>query len=46
MASDSYAGAWSFSSYDAVWLPFAVLGGTSLLILVALCIILKRRDPV
>ncbi|UQA59218.1 FHA domain-containing protein [Polyangium aurulentum] len=46
MASDSYAGAWGFTSYESTWIPFATLGGTTLLLLVTLCIILKRRDPV
>jgi hypothetical protein len=46
MAADNYAGAWGFTSYDQAFVPFAVLGGTTLLLLVTLCIFLKRRDPV
>ncbi|WP_437959691.1 FHA domain-containing protein [Sorangium sp. So ce119] len=46
MAADNYAGAWGFTTYDQTWLPFAVLAGMTLLILVTLCAFLKRRDPV
>jgi ABC-type multidrug transport system ATPase subunit/pSer/pThr/pTyr-binding forkhead associated (FHA) protein len=46
MASDSFAGAWGFTTYDSPWIPFAVMGSSTLVILVLLCIILKRRDPV
>ncbi|KYF64786.1 FHA domain-containing protein [Sorangium cellulosum] len=46
MAADNYAGAWGFTTYDQTWLPFAVLAGMTLLILVTLCAVLKRRDPV
>ncbi|AUX41433.1 hypothetical protein SOCE26_028450 [Sorangium cellulosum] len=46
MAADNYAGAWGFTSYDQTWLPFAVLSGMTLLLLVTLCVFLKRRDPV
>jgi hypothetical protein len=46
MASDTYAGSWGFTTYDQPWIPFAVLGGSMVSLLVLLCIILKRRDPV
>jgi ABC transport system ATP-binding/permease protein len=46
MAADNYAGAWGFTAYDQPWLPFAVLGATTVVLLVTLCVILKRRDPV
>lgn len=46
MASDTYAGGWGFTSYDTPWIPYAALGGTAVLLLVVLCVILKRRDPV
>ncbi|AKT41962.1 FHA domain-containing protein [Chondromyces crocatus] len=46
MASDTYAGAWGFTSYEKTWLPFMVLGGSTAALLVVLSLILKRRDPV
>jgi len=46
VASDSYSGAWGFSTYEDKWLPFAVLGGMALLQLAILMVLLKRRDPV
>jgi ABC-type multidrug transport system ATPase subunit/pSer/pThr/pTyr-binding forkhead associated (FHA) protein len=46
MAADNYQGAWSFTTYDQTWIPFAVLTGMTLLLLVTLMVILKRRDPV
>ena len=46
LASDTYPGAWGFTSYETVWMPYAVLGGTTVLLLGLLSIILKRRDPV
>ncbi|WP_437639008.1 FHA domain-containing protein [Sorangium sp. So ce854] len=46
MAADNYAGAWGFTTYDQTWLPFAVLAGMTVIILVTLCAFLKRRDPV
>jgi ABC-type multidrug transport system ATPase subunit/pSer/pThr/pTyr-binding forkhead associated (FHA) protein len=46
MASDTQAGAWGFSTYDQPWIPFAVLGGMMVLLLIVLCVVLKRRDPV
>jgi ABC-type multidrug transport system ATPase subunit/pSer/pThr/pTyr-binding forkhead associated (FHA) protein len=46
MASDAQVGAWGFSSYEQAWIPYAVLGGMTVSLLVVLCAILKRRDPV
>ncbi|MBK8258952.1 MAG: FHA domain-containing protein [Polyangiaceae bacterium] len=46
VASDNLAGGWGFTTYDTPWIPFAVLGGTALGLLILLMIILKRRDPV
>lgn len=46
MASDQLTGAWSFTTYEDVWIPYTVLGGACLLTLVAILFILKRRDPV
>jgi hypothetical protein len=46
MASDSQAGAWGFTTYDEKWVPYAVLGGMTAVIFVAMCVFLKRRDPV
>lgn len=46
MASDQLTGAWSFTTYEDQWIPYAVLGGMCLLTMIAILIILKRRDPV
>jgi hypothetical protein len=46
MASDSYQGAWGFTTYDQPYIPFLVLSGMTFVMLIALCIFLKRRDPV
>jgi hypothetical protein len=46
LASDTFAGAWGFTSYEDRWIPYAVLGGVTALLLTLLCVILKRRDPV
>jgi ABC-type multidrug transport system ATPase subunit/pSer/pThr/pTyr-binding forkhead associated (FHA) protein len=46
MAADNFQGAWGFTTYESVWIPFTILTGTTLLLLVVLTIILKRRDPV
>ena len=46
VASDSLAGAWGFVEWDTLWLPAAVLSATTVLMLVALLVALKRRDPV
>lgn len=46
MGSDSLKGAWGFVNYDLVFLPVAVLLGMTLVMLILLLILLKRRDPV
>ncbi|MCL2723623.1 MAG: FHA domain-containing protein [Polyangiaceae bacterium] len=46
MASDSLQGAWGFVRYDQRWLPIAVLAGMTVVMLVGLIVILKKRDPV
>jgi hypothetical protein len=46
LASDTFNGAWGFHQYEMTWLPFAVLGGMSLVQLLILLVLLKRRDPV
>ncbi|HEY8073922.1 MAG TPA: ABC transporter permease, partial [Labilithrix sp.] len=45
-ASDKLQGAWGFIYYDQHFLPLAVLGGMTVLMLVMLLVLLKRRDPV
>ena len=46
LASDELGGAWAFTTYETTWMPYAVLGGMTLCILILICILLKRRDPV
>ena len=46
MASETQVGAWGFSQYEQLWMPYAVLGGMTFGILILLTILLKRRDPV
>lgn len=46
LASDNYAGAWGFTTYELPWVPYAVLGVMAFVAMILLCIILKRRDPV
>ncbi len=46
MASDTLNGAWSFTTYQQVYLPYAVLGGMTFGTLVLIMIILKRRDRI
>jgi hypothetical protein len=46
MGSDALKGAWGFTAYDQFYLPFAVLYGMTVLMLVVLLLILKKRDPV
>jgi hypothetical protein len=46
MASDTQVGAWGFTTYDQTWIPYAVLGGTTVFLVVVVSILLKRRDPV
>lgn len=46
MGSDTLKGAWGFVSFDQHWLPLAVLMGMTVLMLISLLILLRRRDPV
>ena len=46
MASDTQVGSWGFSQYDQIWIPYAVLGGMAMGLLMLVTILLKRRDPV
>ena len=46
MGSDALKGAWGFTAYDQFYMPFAVLYGMTVLMLVVLLLILKKRDPV
>ena len=46
IAADAYPGSWGFTTYEQQWMPFAVLGGMTLLLVIVLCVVLKRRDPV
>lgn len=46
MGSDTLKGAWGFTMYDQIWLPFAVLIGMTVVMLLLLLVLLKRRDPV
>jgi hypothetical protein len=46
MASDTLIGSWGFTTYDQIWIPYAVLGGITVFFVVLVSILLKRRDPV
>ncbi|MDF2695237.1 MAG: ABC-type multidrug transport system, ATPase component, partial [Labilithrix sp.] len=46
MGSETLKGAWGFSAYAQLWLPVAVLLGMTVVMLCALLVLLKRRDPV
>ena len=46
MASDTQVGAWGFTTYDQPWIPYVVLGGITLGLMMILTVLLKRRDPV
>jgi hypothetical protein len=46
IASTDFNGAWGFSNYQLAWLPPVVLAGMTLLALVTILIILKRRDAI
>jgi ABC transport system ATP-binding/permease protein len=46
MGSDALKGAWGFVNYDQHWLPITVLYGMTIFMLIALLVLLKRRDPV
>ncbi len=46
MASDTQVGAWGFTTYEQSWIPYAVLGGMTVFLVLVVCVLLKRRDPV
>jgi hypothetical protein len=46
MASDSLNGAWSFTSYEDFWIPYAALAAMTFAALVMVMMILKRRDRI
>ena len=46
MASHDFTGAWGFSDYNVLWLPSTVLAGLMFATLVAILVILKRRDRI
>jgi ABC-type multidrug transport system permease subunit len=46
IASDTFNGAWSFSDYDQIWVPFVAMFAMIVVQMVLLLVILKRRDPV
>ncbi|RYE80284.1 MAG: ATP-binding cassette domain-containing protein, partial [Myxococcales bacterium] len=46
LASDTINGAWAFTQYEHNWVPFAALGGMTVVLIVMLLFLLKRRDPV
>jgi ABC transport system ATP-binding/permease protein len=46
IASQTFNGAWGFTDFELTWLPYAVLGSITLLTLVFMLAVLKRRDPV
>jgi ABC-type multidrug transport system ATPase subunit/predicted component of type VI protein secretion system len=46
VASDSINGAWSFTSYEQTYLPYAVLTGTALIVFAGILVLLRRRDQV
>ena len=46
IAGDTYPGSWGFTPYEQTWLPFAVLGGKTMVLLIVRCVVLKRSDPV
>ena len=46
VASDTQVGAWGFTTYLDRWVPYLVLGGITLTLVILLTVLLKRRDPV
>ncbi|MGZ3456427.1 MAG: ABC transporter permease, partial [Polyangiales bacterium] len=41
-----FDGAWGMPEWTQIWLPYAVLGGMTIVTLVIMMIILRRKDPV
>ncbi len=46
LASDSITGAWGFTQYASLWIPYAVLGAMAFVTLSLILVILKRRDSI
>lgn len=46
VGSDAFSGAWGFVHWELLWLPYAVLGGMMLITLIAMMVILRRRDSI
>lgn len=46
IGSEQIKGAWGFANYEMHFLPLAILFGMTFFMLIALFIMLKRRDPV
>ena len=46
MASDTIAGGWGFIEWDQFYIPVAALLGMTLIMMLFLTVLLKRRDPV
>jgi ABC-type multidrug transport system ATPase subunit/pSer/pThr/pTyr-binding forkhead associated (FHA) protein len=46
LASDGLNGAWAFTTYETVFIPYVVLSAMTLVILVFIMAILRRRDQV
>jgi hypothetical protein len=46
IASDTFNGAWGFTNFEYIHIPYLVLGGMTLAALVLMLIVLKRRDSV
>ncbi len=46
LAAENLKGSWGFENYEVVWMPYAVLAVFMVLVLITLCVLLKRRDPV
>jgi hypothetical protein len=41
-----FDGAWGFTEYTQQWVPLAVLGGMTLVTLIIMMIVLRKKDPV
>jgi hypothetical protein len=46
LSADNFNGSWGFVNYETTWLPYGVLLGATFALILLLCILLKRRDPV
>ena len=41
-----FDGSWGFTEFQNVWIPYAVLGGVTIIILIIMMAILRKKDPV